>query len=217
MPPRKKSGKITLRMDPQIHASVAKAAKALGMDINGLLNLIIREGIVRYESEAELLRKAGEMADLFSQWRYLNPSRATSEFFQDYYRIRRWMLRQTGSLPIFEDGNAYLVSGGRFAAEVVEQARRKEFVEAIGELRNEPTLVELVRQWEKLNPSRTVFDFFDDFVALKNGLARRFPDGKYYQLDVSETEIIETPGGGPERVVPLLDIHRDKGENDDEQ
>lgn len=46
---RKKSGKITLRMDSETHARVARTAQALGMDMNGLLNLLIRTQLVHYE------------------------------------------------------------------------------------------------------------------------------------------------------------------------
>ncbi|MHB1422128.1 MAG: toxin-antitoxin system HicB family antitoxin [Gemmataceae bacterium] len=49
MAARKKSGKITLRMDPEVHARVAKTAKALGIDLNGLLNLLIRTNLFSYE------------------------------------------------------------------------------------------------------------------------------------------------------------------------
>jgi hypothetical protein len=51
MAPRKKPGKqLYIRMDTNIHARVAKTAKALGMDINGLLNLIIRSHLPQYEA-----------------------------------------------------------------------------------------------------------------------------------------------------------------------
>src|SRR5690242_4176693 len=73
MPPRKKSGRITLRMDPDIHRRVEKAGKALGMDINGLLNLIIRTNLPCYESMAILLQDP-KTALLFSKWQKLNPT-----------------------------------------------------------------------------------------------------------------------------------------------
>ena len=52
MPAKKKSGRLYIRMDPEIHARVARTAKALGTDINGLLNLILRTGLPSYEQMA---------------------------------------------------------------------------------------------------------------------------------------------------------------------
>jgi hypothetical protein len=105
----KKSGRLMLRMDPNIHSRVANTAKKLGMDMNGLLNLIIREGLPRYEAEMHMLRDP-KMFALWEKWRRLNPSRGAWEFFTDYFNVqyadycfyatfqdgKRYMLNQTG-------------------------------------------------------------------------------------------------------------------------
>ena len=45
-----------IRLGPDIHERVAKTAKALGMDLNGLLNLIVRTNLHQYELMAHQAR-----------------------------------------------------------------------------------------------------------------------------------------------------------------
>jgi hypothetical protein len=108
-------------MDPVTHGRVAGTAKALGMDLNGLLNLLIREGLIRYEMEAQMLREPKTLS-LLERWRYLNPTRETWEFFSDYFRSHR-------GLPVlFEDGKRYLLFEDGFgeepSSEEIERAYR---------------------------------------------------------------------------------------------
>ena len=42
---KKRSGRITLRMGPALHAELAELAPRLGTDLNGLINLLVREGL----------------------------------------------------------------------------------------------------------------------------------------------------------------------------
>lgn len=104
MPADKKTGRITLRMDPATHGRAAGTAKALGMGINDLLNLIIREGLIKYEMEAQMLRKPETIA-LLELWQRLNPSREIPEFFADYYTLMQ------GKAVRFENGKRYVFFG----------------------------------------------------------------------------------------------------------
>lgn len=104
---RKKSGRLTIRMDAVTHGRAAGTAASLGMGINDLLNLIIREGLVRYEMEAQMLRQPETLA-LLEQWRLSNPTRETREFFEDYFRAH-------GGIPtMFENGKRYILDEGGF-------------------------------------------------------------------------------------------------------
>jgi hypothetical protein len=103
MPPKKKSGRITLRMDPAIHRRVEVAAKALGIDINGLLNLIIRKEVPYYEG---LVR---DLADprcvvLLPRWRKLNPTTEIDEF---YHLFSHFIIRPKGCVFRFEGDKLY--------------------------------------------------------------------------------------------------------------
>lgn len=102
-----KTGRITLRMDPATHGRAAGTAKALGMGINDLLNLIIRQGLIRYEMEAQMLRRP-ETLVLLEQWRLLNPARETWEFFEDYFRAH------SGIPAAFENGKYYVLEAAGF-------------------------------------------------------------------------------------------------------
>src|SRR5690349_21058814 len=51
----KQSGRITLRVTPEVHQELADIAEGLGLDINGVLNLMIRDSYSAYKSKARLL------------------------------------------------------------------------------------------------------------------------------------------------------------------
>jgi hypothetical protein len=110
MPPRKKSGRITLRMDPQIHARVEKAAKVLGMDINGLLNLLIRSHLPYYESVADLTSDP-RTPGLFARWKKLNPHGDMDNFLADLAMQRP---EDPPNAPVcamlFEDNKFYILN-----------------------------------------------------------------------------------------------------------
>jgi hypothetical protein len=100
----KKSGKITLRMSTNAHERVAKAAKSLGMDLNGMLNWIIYTQIPFYEDLAEALADT-KTATLLGKWRQLNPGHLTGFFYEVLYSMRR--LKHPTQ---FSDGKYYLVN-----------------------------------------------------------------------------------------------------------
>jgi hypothetical protein len=91
-------------MDPAIHTRVAKTAKALGMDINGLLNLIIRSHLYRYE-DLSLGTSRIKTGELLPRWQQLNPTENPENFWWDLYVIHRKKLP-----AFFEDGKYYLLN-----------------------------------------------------------------------------------------------------------
>lgn len=103
MPARKKSGRLTLRMDPAVHARIAKTAKALGMDINGLLNILIRMNLMGYEVMATYTSDP-ETATLLQRWREHNPTSDPTDFFNDFYLLER------GHSCHFADGKQYRIN-----------------------------------------------------------------------------------------------------------
>ena len=121
---KKKSGRLSLRMDPGIHLRVEKTAKALGLDINGILNLIIRKGLPYYESLADLLSDPPKFLSLFPRWRKLNPGREIEEFYTLY--ASGGMHRD--SYLRFDDGKLYRVNdeGTDFVSMTPEEERELE-------------------------------------------------------------------------------------------
>src|SRR5438874_2016319 len=60
-----KSGRITLRMDPTLHAELSELAPKLGTDLNGLINILVREGLpAKWALVEEVERKKGEWVGL---------------------------------------------------------------------------------------------------------------------------------------------------------
>lgn len=101
MPGRKKSGRITLRMDEKFHARAAKAAQALGLDLNGLLNVIIRTNLFHYEAIGESLSDP-KTAALYRRWLSLNPGiENVLAFLADLATMR------TGTTRLFQSGQWY--------------------------------------------------------------------------------------------------------------
>jgi hypothetical protein len=91
-------------MDSAIHARVAKTAKALGMDINGLLNLIIRSHLHFYE-DLSLGATATKSGELLPRWQQLNPTDNPENFWWDLYMIRRM-----AQPAVFADGKYYILN-----------------------------------------------------------------------------------------------------------
>jgi hypothetical protein len=83
-----KSGRITLRVKPELHEQLAELGQALGLDINGLLNLMIRRSLPKCVAEARMVQawEAEQMEQAFKAWRGENPDRPTREFWEDYLR-----------------------------------------------------------------------------------------------------------------------------------
>jgi hypothetical protein len=83
-----RSGRITLRMPPSIHAEAVELANQLGLDLNGFLNLIIRRAFRHYRLEALLLRTEFERdSELVTSWLHANPGRPVREYWDDYWRL----------------------------------------------------------------------------------------------------------------------------------
>jgi hypothetical protein len=84
--PTKRSGRISLYVSPERHAELAVLADALGLDINGLLRLMIARTINHFRMEAEMLMlQAQENLNLLNRWREQNPGRPIREFWDEYW------------------------------------------------------------------------------------------------------------------------------------
>lgn len=57
------SGRVTLRMPPELHAELVRIAKALGIDTTGLINMMIRDSLPIYMAKANLNRLTMEYAE----------------------------------------------------------------------------------------------------------------------------------------------------------
>lgn len=85
----KRSGRITLRVPPTLHDELAHVADRLGLDINGLINLMIRRSFDGYRLEAAMLNaQRRECVELITAWREEegNRDRPVREFWEDYLR-----------------------------------------------------------------------------------------------------------------------------------
>ncbi|SRR5713226_10552841 len=78
-------GQLTLRVPPDVHKDLAEVAEGLGLDINGLLNLMLRRHLDRYRLEVEVLQaQAKEGRKLLAAWQEQNPKRPIREFWADF-------------------------------------------------------------------------------------------------------------------------------------
>ncbi len=94
-----KSGVLTLRIPPDLHEDLAVAAASLGLDVTGLIRLMIRRSLPHFQLEARLIAlQAEEALGLLDKWRQENPSRPIREFWGDYYRHQKtvWVKDLTG-------------------------------------------------------------------------------------------------------------------------
>jgi hypothetical protein len=79
-----------LRLPPDLHSTVADTAAQLGLDLTGLIRLMIRRSLPHFQTEARLIQvQAEEAADLLEQWRQRSPKRPIREFWDDYYLHQR--------------------------------------------------------------------------------------------------------------------------------
>ena len=95
----RKSGVLTLRIPPDLHGDLAYTASGLGLDVTGLIRLMIRRSLPHFRLEAVLIdRQAEEASGLLDKWRQDNPSRPVREFWDDYYRHQKteWVKDLTG-------------------------------------------------------------------------------------------------------------------------
>jgi hypothetical protein len=82
----KKSGRITLRIRPELHEQLAEIADDMWIDINGLLNLMIRRALGPLKIQAHLFReqtREGRYWPLYKAWRQLNPTAHWREFDEE--------------------------------------------------------------------------------------------------------------------------------------
>jgi hypothetical protein len=91
-------------MDADIHVRIARTAERLGMDINGLLNWIIRTNLPTVEAIGNAAADV-RIAALRGRWRELNPKRSDHWFWNEFFEMKE--LRH----PVqFEDGKDYLLN-----------------------------------------------------------------------------------------------------------
>jgi hypothetical protein len=85
-PPAKKSGRVSLYLPPEQHAELAFIAEALGLDMNGLLRLMIGRSIHHYRREAETLVLEQQEPDrALATWRERHPGRPAREYWDEYF------------------------------------------------------------------------------------------------------------------------------------
>src|SRR6516162_3757772 len=72
----KKSGVLTLRIPPEVHRDVALTAADLGLDVSGLIRLMIRRSLPHFMLEARLIAfQAEEAMGQLETWQRNNPDR----------------------------------------------------------------------------------------------------------------------------------------------
>jgi hypothetical protein len=85
-----KSGVFTFRMPPELHEDIAVAAAALGLDVTGMIRLMIRRSLPHFQLEARLITTMAEQGEAaLQQWRHNNPERPVREFLDDHVRQQR--------------------------------------------------------------------------------------------------------------------------------
>jgi hypothetical protein len=90
-----KTGRISLRVKPELHEQLAELAQALGQDINGLLNMMVRQALPKVVAMARTAQawEAEQVDRAFKAWREENPGRPTREFWEEYLRREEDELR----------------------------------------------------------------------------------------------------------------------------
>jgi hypothetical protein len=90
---RERSGRVSLYLTPQLHTEVADLADTLGLDINGLLRLMIGRTINHYRMEAQMLLLQGQQnLNLLQRWLEQHSDRPIREFWDEYWRY--WKAKQ---------------------------------------------------------------------------------------------------------------------------
>jgi hypothetical protein len=91
-----RSGRISLYVSPERHSELAVIAETLGLDINGLLRLMIARSFEHFRMEAELLMlQAQENVNLLHVWREANPGKPIREFWDEYWTY--WHAKNLGA------------------------------------------------------------------------------------------------------------------------
>lgn len=89
MAKKKRAGQITLRVAPEVREKLARIAEVLGVDMNGLLNQIIRLALPAFEIEAHVIQMSvAEVSErsavLFQEWSKANPERPPADFWTEW-------------------------------------------------------------------------------------------------------------------------------------
>ncbi len=110
-----RSGQITLRVSPEQHGELVAIADGLGLDVNGLLRLMIGRTIEHFRLEAMLLQEQGqENLNLLNLWKQDNPGKPIREFWDHYWTY--WAAKR---------GKQAWESGRGFNFETAEQLARQ--------------------------------------------------------------------------------------------
>ena len=90
----RKSGVLTLRLPPSLHEDLSRTAAELGLDLTGLIRLMIWRSLPHYQFEARLIvTMAQEQDQLLEDWRRTHPGSPIREFWDHYYlhqRSKEW-------------------------------------------------------------------------------------------------------------------------------
>jgi hypothetical protein len=100
-----KSGRITLRVDPEVHHQLEEIAKGLMLDVNGLLKLIIQRSLGEFAVLAHFFKEDAAPEKLRPKpvaWMEANPERHPKEFLAEFRadlqkRLLRGMVGETPS------------------------------------------------------------------------------------------------------------------------
>jgi hypothetical protein len=85
-----RSGRVSLYLSPELHSELVVLADALGLDLNGLLRMMIARTINHFRMEAHILmEEAQENLTLLSRWLEQNPGRPKREFLDEYWSHRQ--------------------------------------------------------------------------------------------------------------------------------
>jgi hypothetical protein len=115
----RKGGVLTLRIPPDVHGALAVTAAELGLDVTGLIRLMIRRSLPHFMLEARLISIQAEEAEgLLEQWRRAHPDRPVREFWDDYYQHQRTKAYRVEDDPRFNFDEAYAATNvDRFTAQ----------------------------------------------------------------------------------------------------
>lgn len=87
-PVNAKSGRVTLRIPPSLHAQLAASASEVGIDLNGTIIRLIQQGLPRLMFESLVLSELFKMRALLVEvWREANPEGSDSDLVENAMRL----------------------------------------------------------------------------------------------------------------------------------
>jgi hypothetical protein len=108
----KQWGRITLRVKPDTHREIDRLARVLGLNANGVVNLLINRSLGQFAAEAHVLAAyrmpvihSGRYVDLLEAWRKLHPSGRPHEFIEEFRKMIFAEPSQLDGLVTGEDEN----------------------------------------------------------------------------------------------------------------